>query len=148
MSKAFPLPERQTGFTLIELMIVVSIIAILATILIPTYFHARAEAMSASCEANEKQIATALEEYAVDHAGSYPAPGPITNTSIGILYLDSTPTDPVSQLGYSFSTGGSGYGSYQITDSGGHDPSTTNNLPGNPGGNSIIYNQNTGIRAK
>ncbi len=63
----------QKGFTLIELMIVIAIIAILAAILIPNFLHARAQSQSASCQGNEKQLATALEEYAVDHNGTYPA---------------------------------------------------------------------------
>ena len=63
--------SRSRGFTLIELMIVIAIIAILAAILIPNFIHARAESQTAACEGNEKQIATAMEEYAVDNNGQY-----------------------------------------------------------------------------
>ena len=65
------------AFTLIELMIVIAIIAILAAILIPNSLHARAESQTAACEDNEKEIATALEEYAVDN-GTYPATAEVT----------------------------------------------------------------------
>jgi type IV pilus assembly protein PilA len=50
----------QKGFTLIELMIVIAIIAILAAILIPNFLHARAESKTSACEGNLKQLATAL----------------------------------------------------------------------------------------
>jgi len=136
------------AFTLIELMIVIAIIAILAAILIPNFLHARAQAQTSGCEANEKQIATALEEYAVDNNGSYGPGGTVTSTLLGTQYLGVTPTDPVNKSNYSVTTSTGTYGSYQITDTGGHDTSTTGNLPGNPGGQSIIYNQNSGFQAK
>ena len=140
--------RSQKGFTLIELMIVIAIIAILAAILIPNFLHARAEAQTSGCEGNEKQIATALEEYAVDNNGKYVG-GTVTSTLLGTLYLGVTPTDPVNSSNYSVNTTAGGtYGSYQITDTGGHDTTTTKSLPGGPGNGSIIYNQNSGIAAK
>jgi len=129
-------------------MIVIAIIAILAAILIPNFLHARAEAQTSGCEGNEKQIATALEEYAVDHNGSYGVGGTVTSTLLGTLYLGVTPSDPVDSSNYSVNTAAGSYGSYQITDAGKHDTTTTGGLPGNPGGASIIYNQNSGIAAK
>jgi len=139
---------RRRGFTLVELMVVIAIIAILAAILIPNFMHARAQAATAGCEGNEKMIATGLEEYAVDHNGTYGGGGAVTSTLLGTLYLGITPTDPVDASLYSVNTTGGTYGSYQITDAGNHDTSTTTNLPGNPGGQSIAYNQNSGIVAK
>jgi len=136
------------GFTLIELMIVIAIIAILAAILIPNFLHARSEAQTSGCEGNEKQIATAMEEYAVDHNGSYGAGGQVTSTLLGTLYLGVTPSDPVNTSKYNITTTPGSYGSYQITDAGGHDTTTTGRLPGGPGTGSIIYNQNSGIQAK
>jgi prepilin-type N-terminal cleavage/methylation domain-containing protein len=140
--------KSQKGFTLIELMIVIAIIAILAAILIPNFLHARAESQTAACEGNEKQIATALEEYAVDHNGSYGAGGQVTSTLLGTLYLGVTPSDPVNASKYSVTTTVGSYGSYQISDTGGHDVTTTSSLPNGPGGGSILYNQNAGINAK
>jgi prepilin-type N-terminal cleavage/methylation domain-containing protein len=136
------------AFTLIELMIVIAIIAILAAILIPNFLHARAEAQTSGCEGNEKQIATAFEEYAVDHNGSYGAGGQVTSTLLGTLYLGVTPSDPVNASKYNVTTTIGTYGSYQITDAGGHDTTTTGRLPGGPGTGSIVYDQNAGIQAK
>ncbi|HTU82068.1 MAG TPA: prepilin-type N-terminal cleavage/methylation domain-containing protein, partial [Candidatus Acidoferrales bacterium] len=64
----------QRGFTLIEMMIVVAIIAILASILVPNFVRARAQAQTAACEANIKEIATALELYETDN-DQYPDSG-------------------------------------------------------------------------
>ena len=144
----FNLMKSQKGFTLIELMIVIAIIAILAAILIPNFLHARAEAQTSGCEGNEKQIATALEEYAVDHNGTYGGGGTVSSSLLGTLYLGVTPSDPVNGTSYSVNTTASSFGSYQITDTGGHDTTTTGQLPGGPGTGSIIYNQNSGIQAK
>src|ERR1700757_4175662 len=102
-------------------MIVIAIIAILAAILIPNFLHARAEAQTSGCEGNEKQIATALEEYAVDHNGTYGGGGAVTSTLLGTLYLGVSPSDPVDASPYSVNTTAASYGSYQITDAAKHD---------------------------
>ncbi len=130
-------------------MIVVAIIAILAAILIPNYMHARAQAQTSGCEANEKQIATAVEEYAVDNNGKYGASGVVTSTLLGSTYLSTTPHDPATGSNYSLNvaTGGT-YGSYEITDAGGHDTTTTNGLKNGPGSGSVIFDQNSGLQAK
>ena len=60
------------GFTLIELMIVIAIIAILAAILVPNFIRARAQSQLTSCKSNLKNIGTALEMYFTDHNGQYP----------------------------------------------------------------------------
>lgn len=139
--------DTRRGFTLIEIMIVVSIISILAAILIPNYLHARAESQTSGCESNEKQIATAVEEYAVDHNGSYGSGGTVTSALLGTLYLSVTPVDPVNGANYSLNASPGTYGSYQISDAGGHDTTTTGQLKNGPGTGSILYSQNSGLEA-
>jgi prepilin-type N-terminal cleavage/methylation domain-containing protein len=136
------------AFTLIELMIVIAIIAILAAILIPNFIHARAESQTAACEGNEKQIATAMEEYAVDNNGTYTA-------TLPALYLAVTPKDPVNNVAYVVTApvgGNATYGSYEIQDTGGHDSTTMGNL--NKAGVkcttcvTVQYYQNSGLNGK
>ena len=54
---------KQMGFTLIELMIVITIIAVILAILLPNISHSRQQALLSSCESNERNIQTGLEIY-------------------------------------------------------------------------------------
>src|SRR4029077_6981076 len=104
MTEPSGMSRKNRAFTLIELMVVIAIIAILAAILIPNFMHARAQAQTTGCVANEKQVATAVEEYAVDHNGSYGGGGSVTSTLLGAAYLGVTPKDPVNGSQYSLNT--------------------------------------------
>lgn len=123
------------GFTLVELLIVIAIIAILAAILIPNFLHARAESQTYSCEGNLRQLATAMEEYAVDNSGQYPANVAALQAANGGVYLKNVPPDPSggayvitnSAIGPCTTTNGP---TYTITDGDQHDPTTGILLPG------------------
>ena len=60
------------GFTLVEIMIVVAIIALLAAIAIPNLLRARLNANETTAQATLKTIATAAESYASANGGNYP----------------------------------------------------------------------------
>jgi prepilin-type processing-associated H-X9-DG protein/prepilin-type N-terminal cleavage/methylation domain-containing protein len=60
------------GFTLVELTVVISIIAMLAAILFPVFARAREKARQTRCQTNLQQIGLALSMYARDHAGHFP----------------------------------------------------------------------------
>jgi type II secretion system protein G len=138
----------ERGFTLVELMVVVAIIALLASITIPNYVHSRAQAAVAQSEANMKQIATALELYHTDYlqypAGSGATVGPALFTppqgaaaDAGVAgggnnYMNATPTSAATRKPYLYTlvaATGPTTESYTIDDLGPYDPSTLSSVP-------------------
>ncbi len=64
--------SRRDGFTLIELMVVIAIIALLAGLLLPLVSRARDRALATSSLSNLRQLHILFVNYTVDHRGLFP----------------------------------------------------------------------------
>ncbi len=65
-------PHGPGGFTLVEFLVVISIIGILATLIFPVVSSARKAAYFSRAKAELRSVAIALERYSIDNGG-YPA---------------------------------------------------------------------------
>ena len=65
--------KMRKGFTLIEVLLVVLILAVLASIVIPRIAESAGDAKDAKCDVNIANLRSALERYAIANSGEYPA---------------------------------------------------------------------------
>ncbi len=93
-------PKKATGFTLVEIMIVVLIIGILLAIAIPNFVSARESSRAKACVGNLKQIDSATQQWCMDqkkNASNY-GTGPSITTDLfvsgGTGYLRAAPACP------------------------------------------------------
>lgn len=71
-------PVRTRGFTLIEVLVVISIIALLVAVLLPALSKAREASRTLKCAVNLKQIGIAMENYATTNKSYVPGPAAAT----------------------------------------------------------------------
>ncbi|HEY3320170.1 MAG TPA: type II secretion system protein [Planctomycetota bacterium] len=64
--------RHAAGFTLIEILVVISIIALLAALVLPVLSRARAEGQRTACKSNLSQLAKAVQMYASENHSAYP----------------------------------------------------------------------------
>ncbi len=79
--------KTKKAFSLIEVLLVVLILAVLASIVIPRVAESAGEAKSAKCDSNRANLISALERYALDNDGKFPVTQGDFNSGI---YSDKT----------------------------------------------------------
>jgi len=95
--------QRSRGFTLVELLVVIGIIALLISILLPSLNRARETANRVKCAANLKSIGQALLLYSNENRGAFPR----TVYTSGVTVVPTWGTVPTSTNPF---TGASGSG--------------------------------------
>ena len=81
---------RKRGFTLVELLVVIGIIAVLISLLLPALIGVRQQAQQVACLSNLKQIGQASLMFAGDHHQHMPLAGTVQST--GALSSQGTAT--------------------------------------------------------
>jgi prepilin-type N-terminal cleavage/methylation domain-containing protein len=91
LSRRCPKQSGRKGFTLVELLVVITVIAVLASLLMPALSKAKAKANTAICLNNKRQLNVAWIAYSSDHEDH--------------LVMNSSGSNPGYEVGISWATG-------------------------------------------
>ena len=84
--------RRSGGFTLVELLVVISVIALLIGILLPVLAAARTTARRVTCSGNLRQFGIAMESYTQLFDGFYPLARPVAKPFAPYSYYPASIT--------------------------------------------------------
>lgn len=136
--------RTRKGFTILELLIVIAVIAILVGIALPRFKGMRDEGNIARAKGEMRSLQTAIESYRI-HAGSYP-------TALGNLNAASTVPNVIgntlcydpfaaANVNYGYNTNGSFYVVYSIGVNG-SGTATIDNAGNVTAANNVVYVSN------
>jgi prepilin-type N-terminal cleavage/methylation domain-containing protein len=119
--------SRKQGFTIIELLVVITIVALLITLLLPSLSKAREVATHVKCAAQLRQHGIAMTAYQSDNHGYYPSfGGPAVNdystwvrtqgSACGCFWIMNDNTGTESYFGDYLQGGNPGYRNLQSVD--------------------------------
>jgi general secretion pathway protein G len=94
--------KRCSGFTLIEIMIVVVILAVLAATIIPQFSTSVNDSKVSAMQTSLQGLRTQIQLYSLQHNGSYPA---LTSSSVPQLLANTDVNGNVGAAGTSFPYG-------------------------------------------
>jgi type IV pilus assembly protein PilA len=91
--------QSESGFTLVELLVVMLILGLLAAIAIPSFFNQRDKARDADAKEQVRTAQTAIETYATDNDGSYAGASAADLEAIEEVLVDAQLQEPVIAAG-------------------------------------------------
>ena len=82
--------RNHRGFTMIELLVVITIIAMMISLLLPALSRARGIAQRVQCATNLRSIGQAIQIYAANNENQYPCNSSMAKSGFAIPFLSMT----------------------------------------------------------
>jgi type II secretion system protein G len=92
-----PISRHRKGFTLVEMLVVITIIVILAALSVPGYSYVMLKQANSQADLQINLLSKGLEEYRIDY-GTYPDSAAGNNGLYRALYYDGASTTPAGKI--------------------------------------------------